>query len=108
MTQTGSLLLKSTGFRIGILETIALMLSKHLSNSGVHWKSHLLCAKPDNGVVYAVMSGMTCARYCTSPKKILDFIVISGCSSLPNVQHLVRFSVDSLVINDMAQTIDVV
>ena len=63
MTQTGSLLLKSTGFSIGALVANALILSKHLSSSGVHWKALLLGAAPDNGVVYAVLSGINCARY---------------------------------------------
>ena len=68
MAQMGSFLLKSTGFSIGALDTSVLMLSKHLSNSRVHWKARLLCAEPDNGVVYAVMSCMNCARYHMSPR----------------------------------------
>ena len=36
--------------------------------TGVHWKAQLLYAEPDNGVVYAITSGMNCARYCTSPR----------------------------------------
>ena len=68
MTQNGSFILKSTGFMIGVLDGGALMLSKHLSNSGVHGKAQLLCAEPDNGVVYTIMFGMNCARYCTSPR----------------------------------------
>ena len=63
MTQTGSSLLKSTGFSIGALAASALILSKHLSSRGVYWKALLLWAAPDNGVVYAVMSGINCARY---------------------------------------------
>ena len=58
MTHTGSFLLKSTSFNIGDRIDIALMLWKHLSSSGVHWKVRLFCADPDNGVVYAIMSGM--------------------------------------------------
>ena len=42
MTETGSFLLKSTGFSIGDLVANALRLSKHLSSSGVHWKALLL------------------------------------------------------------------
>ena len=68
MTHTGSFLLKSTGFNIDDHIAIALMLWKHLSSSGVHWKVQLFCADPDNGVVYAIMSGMYNARYCTSPR----------------------------------------
>ena len=68
MTHTGSFLLKSTGFNIGDRIAIALMLWKHLSSNGVHWMVRLSCADPDNGVVYAIMSGMYSARYCTSPK----------------------------------------
>ena len=63
MTQTGSLLLKSTDFSIGALVANALILLKHLSSSGVHWNAQWLCTKPDNGVVYTIMSGMNCARY---------------------------------------------
>ena len=66
MTHTGSFLLKSTGFNIGDRIAIALMLWKHLSSNSVHWKVQLFCADPDNNVVYAVMSGMYNARYCTS------------------------------------------
>ena len=58
MTHTGSFLLKSTGCNIGDCIAIALMLWKHLSSNGVHWKVQSFCANPDNGVVYAVMSGM--------------------------------------------------
>ena len=47
MTHTGSFLLKSTGFNIGDHIAIALMLWKHLSSSGVHWKVQLFCADPD-------------------------------------------------------------
>ena len=68
MTHTGSFLLKSTGFNIGDRIAIALMLWKHLSSNSVHWKVQLFCANPDNRVVYAVMSGMYNARYCTSPR----------------------------------------
>ena len=68
MTHTGSFLLKSTGFNIGDHIAIALILSKHLSSNGVHRKVQLFCANPDNGVVYAVISGMYSARYCTSPR----------------------------------------
>ena len=68
MTHTGSFLLKSTGFNIGDCIAIALMLWKHLSSNGVHWEVQLFCADPDNRVVYAVMSGMYSARYCTSPR----------------------------------------
>ena len=62
MTHTGSFLLKSTGFNIGNCLAIALMLWKHLSSNGVHWKVWLFCANPDNRVVYAVMSGMYSTR----------------------------------------------
>ena len=58
MTHTGSFLLKSTGFNIGNCIAITLMLWNHLSSSGVHWKVWLFCADPDNGVVYAIISGM--------------------------------------------------
>ena len=68
MTHTGSFLLKSTGFNIGDHIAIALMLWKHLSSNDVHWKVLLFCANPDNGVVYAVISGMYNATYCTSPR----------------------------------------
>ena len=68
MTHTGSFLLKSTGFNIGYRIAIALMLWKHLSSSGVHWKVWLFCTDPDNGVVYAIISGMYSARYCTTPR----------------------------------------
>ena len=68
MTHTGSFLLKSTGFNIGDRIAIALMLWKHLSSNGVHWEVQLFRADPDNRVVYAVMSGMYSARYCTSPR----------------------------------------
>ena len=60
MTHTGSFLLKSTGFNIG--NDIA------IPSSGVHWKVRLFCADPDSGVVYAVISGIYSARYCTSPR----------------------------------------
>ena len=68
MTHTGSFLLKSTGFNIGDRIAITFMLWKHLSSNGVHWQVQLFCANPDNGVVYAIMSGMYNARYCTSPR----------------------------------------
>ena len=58
MTHTGSFLLKSTGFNIGDHIAIALMLWKHLSSNSVHWKVQLFCADLDNGVVYAIISGM--------------------------------------------------
>ena len=74
MTQTSSLVLKSTGFRIGVLEANVLMLSKHLSSTGVYWNAQLLCAEPDNGVVYAVISGMNCARYWTSPRNFWTLV----------------------------------
>ena len=56
MTHTGSILLKSTGFNIGDRIAIALMLWKHLSSNGIHWKIQLFCADPDNGVVYTFKS----------------------------------------------------
>ena len=68
MTHTGSLRLKSTGFSISVLEASVLMLSKHLSSNSIHQNAQLLCATPDNGVVYTIMSGINCARYCTSPR----------------------------------------
>ena len=68
MTHTGSFLLKSTGFNIGDHIAIALMFWKHLSSNGVHRKVQLFCANPDNSVVYAIISGMYSARYCTSPR----------------------------------------
>ena len=68
MTRTGSFLLKSTGFNIGDCIAITLMLWKHLSSRGVHWKVQLFCADPDNGVVYTVIYGMYSARYCPSPR----------------------------------------
>ena len=35
---------------------------------GIYAPYKLFCADPDNGVVYAIMSGMYNARYCTSPR----------------------------------------
>ena len=66
MTHTGSFLLKSTGFNIGDHIAITLMLWKHLSTCGVHWKVRLFCGNPDNSVVYAIMSGMYCRVYIYS------------------------------------------
>ena len=71
MTHTGTFLLKSTGFNIGDCIAITLVLWKHLSSSGVHWKVWLFCADPAYGVVYAIMSGMYNARYCTSLRNFL-------------------------------------
>ena len=68
MTHTGSFLLKSTGFNIGDHVAITLMLWKHLSSRGVHWKVWLFCADPDNSVIYTIMSGMYSAKYCICPR----------------------------------------
>ena len=67
MTYTGSFLLKFTGFNIGDHIVIALMLWKHLSSSGVHWKVQLFCTDPDNGVVYTIISGIYSARSWQDP-----------------------------------------
>ena len=68
MTHTSSFLLKFTNFNRGDCIAIALMLWKHLSSRGVHWKVWLFCADPDNGVVYTTISGMYSTRYCTNPR----------------------------------------
>ena len=55
------------------------MLSKHLSNKGVHSNGWPFHTQPDNGGVYALISGMWWARYCTSPRKHLTSLNVLGC-----------------------------
>jgi len=69
MTHMGSKLLASIGLSIGDLQASVLMDSKHLCSRGIHTNGQLFLAHSDSGEVYAVMSGMNWARYCTSPRK---------------------------------------
>ena len=58
ITHMGSGLSAFMGFKIGARQASALIVSKHLSNSGVHSNGRLFHMQPANGVVYAVISGI--------------------------------------------------
>ena len=105
-TQMHSFLLKLTGFSIGILYTIVLMLSILTVESTGRLSSCVCRAWQWGGICCYVWHEL--CQILHEPKKILDFVVVLGCSPFLNMLHLVGFSVDSLNINDMAQTINVV
>ena len=63
ITQIGSGLLASIGFRIRALQVNVLIDSKHLSRSGDHMNGLPLGIHVDKGKVYAVISGRKCGRY---------------------------------------------
>ena len=82
VTHTGSFLLKSIGFNIGDCIAITLMLWKHLSSNGVHWRVRLFCANPDNGVVYLMKcTNKWCGAFGKKGCSILKWVVCSkeGC-----------------------------
>ena len=58
ITQMNLGLLLSMGFNIGALYASVLILSKHLSNEGIHSNRWPFLTQPNRGVVYALISGM--------------------------------------------------
>src|SRR5215510_14738300 len=68
LTHMGSVLLKFTGFNIGVFVARCFILSKHVWCISFHKNIDFSPVSVANGPVQAITSGIKCDKYCTNPR----------------------------------------
>src|ERR1700730_11961409 len=83
MSHIGSLTNTSIGHNIGILHAKALIISMHLSWSGLQWNVCVSLHKLAKGPVYMDRSGMNCLMYCTNLRNLCTLLTLLGIGFYP-------------------------